>query len=118
MMEDFDETEIKFILDCCTSNLKASIEDIGRFSGKLLMSKLDDIIYQHTLVHKLQSKAKDKRKEKKLSLTGISTTPPEDVTPENLEIISDDELKKRIVNGTLVDDKLETTLFPNGRPDK
>ena len=61
MMEDFDETEIKFILDCCTSNLKASVEDIGRFSGKLLMSKLDDIIYQHTLVHKLQSKAKDKR---------------------------------------------------------
>ena len=60
----------------------------------------------------------DDKKKNKLSLTGISTTPPEDVTPENLEIISDDELKKRIINGTLVDDKLETTLFPNGRPDK
>jgi len=57
-------------------------------------------------------------KKNKLSLTGISTTPPEDITPENIQTISDDELKKRIVNGTLVDDKLETTLFPNGRPDK
>ena len=53
-----------------------------------------------------------------LTGTGISTTPPPDITPENLEIVSDDELKKRIINGTLVDDKLETTLFPNGRPSK
>ena len=30
-------------------------------------------------------------------------------------IISDDELRKKIIDGTLVDDKLETTLFPNGR---
>ena len=30
-------------------------------------------------------------------------------------IISDDELRKRIIDGTLVDDKLEATLFPNGR---
>ena len=30
-------------------------------------------------------------------------------------IRSIDELRKRIINGTLVDPKLETTLFPNGR---
>ncbi len=48
----------------------------------------------------------------------ITLDKPKDITPENISFISDDELKKRIVNGTLVDDKLETTLFPNGRPDK
>ena len=121
LTKDLDEKEIQFIMNCCASNIKASVENISRFSGKTLLSKLDEIMYQNELIHKLQSKIKDKKdgkKKNKLSLTGISTTPPEDVTPENLEIISDDELKKRIVNGTLVDDKLETTLFPNGRPDK
>ena len=121
LTKDLDEKEIQFIMNCCALNIKASLENISRFSGKTLLSKLDEIMYQNELIHKLQSKIKDKKDEKKknkLSLTGISTTPPEDVTPENLEIISDDELKKRIVNGTLVDDKLETTLFPNGRSDK
>ena len=121
LTKDLDEKEIQFIMNCCALNIKASLENISRFSGKTLLSKLDEIMYQNELIHKLQSKIKDKKdgkKKNKLSLTGISTTPPEDVTPENLEIISDDELKKRIVNGTLVDDKLETTLFPNGRPDK
>jgi len=121
LTKDLDEKEIQFIMNCCALNIKASLENISRFSGKTLLSKLDEIMYQNELIHKLQSKIKDKKDEKKknkLSLTGISTTPPEDITPENLEIISDDELKKRIVNGTLVDDKLETTLFPNGRPDK
>ena len=66
----------------------------------------------------IETNVVDGKKKNKLSLTGISTTPPEDITPENIQTISDDELKKRIVNGTLVDDKLETTLFPNGRPDK
>ena len=120
-MEDFDEIEIKFILDCCTSNLKGSVEGIGRYSGKMLMSKLDDIMYQHKLLHKLQSKIKDRKDEKKknkLSLTGISTTPPKDVTPENIKIISDSELRNRYIDGQLDDPKLETTLFPNGRPDK
>ena len=42
---------------------------------------------------------------------------PEPVTPENIKIVSDDELRKQIIDGTLVDPKLETTLFPNGRPD-
>ena len=42
---------------------------------------------------------------------------PEPVTPENVKIVSDDELRKQIIDGTLVDEKLETTLFPNGRPD-
>ena len=37
---------------------------------------------------------------------------------KSLDIISDDELRERIINGTLVDPKLETTLFPNGRPSK
>ena len=43
---------------------------------------------------------------------------PEPVTPENVKIVSDDELRKQILDGTLDDPKLETTLFPNGRPDK
>jgi len=121
LTKDLDEKEIQFIMNCCALNIKASLENISRFSGKTLLSKLDEIMYQNELIHKLQSKIKDKKdgkKKNKLSLTGISTTPPEDITPENLEIISDDELKKRIVNGTLVDDKLETTLFPDGRSDK
>ena len=53
--------------------------------------------------------------DKKLE-SGITTTKPESVTPENVKIVSDDELRERIVNGSLVDPKLETTLFPNGRP--
>ena len=122
LTKDLDEKEIQFIMNCCASNLKASVEDISRFSGKTLQLKLDEIMYQNELLHKLQSKIKDIKDEKKKNklslLTGISTEQPPDVTPENLEIISDDELKKRIINGTLVDDKLETTLFPNGRPDK
>jgi|TARA_R100000789_G_scaffold26617_1_gene29790 hypothetical protein len=48
----------------------------------------------------------------------ITLNKPKDITPENISFVSDDELKKRIINGTLVDDKLETTLFPNGRPSK
>ena len=55
------------------------------------------------------------KKKNKLSISGISTTPPEHSTPENLKIISDDELRDRISNGTLDDPKLETTLFPNGK---
>ena len=47
-----------------------------------------------------------------------SLTKPEPVTPETgIPLISDDESRKRIINGTLIDTKLETTLFPNGRPD-
>jgi len=57
----------------------------------------------------------NKPTDKKLE-SGITTTKPEPITPENLKVISDDELKKRIINGTLDDPKLETTLFPNGRP--
>ena len=52
--------------------------------------------------------------------SGISLTPPESVTPENIKdkIVSDDELRQRIINGELVDEKLEATLFPNGKPSK
>ena len=45
-----------------------------------------------------------------------SLTRPEPVTPENIQTISDDELRERIINGSLDDPKLETTLFPDGRP--
>ena len=55
--------------------------------------------------------------DKKLE-SGITTTKPEPITPENIKIISDDELRKQILDGTLNDPKLETTLFPNGRPSK
>ena len=53
----------------------------------------------------------------KIKDNGISLTKPKDITPENIKdnIISDDELRKRIIDGTLVDSKLEATLFPNGR---
>ena len=53
----------------------------------------------------------------KIEDSGISLTKPKDITPENIKdyIISDDELRKRIIDGTLVDSKLEATLFPNGR---
>ena len=48
-----------------------------------------------------------------------SITKPKDVTPETgIPFISDDELRKRSINGQLDDPKLETTLFPNGRPSK
>ena len=52
--------------------------------------------------------------------SGISLTQPAPITPENIKdkIISDDELKQKIINGELVDEKLEATLFPNGKPDK
>ncbi len=52
--------------------------------------------------------------------TGISLTKPEPITPENIKdkIISDDELRQKIINGELVDEKLEATLFPNGKPSK
>jgi len=108
LTKDLDEKEIQFILNCCTTNLKASVEDISRFSGKTLQSKLDDIMYQNELLHKLQSKIKsiqDGKKKNKLSISGV----------KNLDIISDDELMERISDGTLDDSKLETTLFPNGK---
>ena len=57
--------------------------------------------------------------DKKLE-SGITTTKPEPVTPE-IGVpfnVSDDELRERIINGTLVDPKLEATLFPNGKPSK
>lgn len=52
--------------------------------------------------------------------TGISLTPPEPVTPDNLKdhMITDDELRERLLSGALEDPKLEATLFPNGRPAK
>ena len=56
----------------------------------------------------------------KIEDSGISLTKPKDITPENIKdnIISDDELRQKIINGELVDEKLEATLFPNGKPSK
>ena len=51
-------------------------------------------------------------------VTEVGTGKPKDVTPENIKIISDSELRNRYIDGQLDDPKLETTLFPNGRPDK
>ena len=52
--------------------------------------------------------------------SGISLTPPEPITSENIKehMVSDDELRQRIINVELEDSKLEATLFPNGRPAK
>ncbi len=57
---------------------------------------------------------------KQKTSSGISLTPPEPITPENIKdkMVSDDELRRRIINGELVDEKLEATLFPNGKPSK
>ena len=51
--------------------------------------------------------------------SGISLTPPKDITPDNLKdnMITDDELRK-LLSGELEDPRLEATLFPNGRPAK
>ena len=51
-------------------------------------------------------------------VTEVGTGKPKDVTPENIKIISDSELRNRYIDGQLDDPKLETTLFPNGRPSK
>ena len=52
--------------------------------------------------------------------SGISLTPPKDITPDNLKdnMITDDELRKKLLSGELEDTRLEATLFPNGRPAK
>ena len=48
-----------------------------------------------------------------------SLTKPKPVTPETgIPFVSDSELRNRFIDGTLVDPKLETTLFPNGKPSK
>ena len=65
LTKDLDEKEIQFIMNCCALNIKASLENISRFSGKTLLSKLDEIMYQNELIHKLQSKIKDKKMKRK-----------------------------------------------------
>ena len=110
-MKNFDDKEINFIMECCTTNLKLTIGNLNDSQGrnaknpKYVMSKLDDVMYQHTLLKKLHSMVKDNKDKNKLSISGV----------KNLDIISDDELMERISDGTLDDPKLETTLFPNGK---
>ena len=45
-----------------------------------------------------------------------SLAKPKSVRETRIPVVSEDEVKKGVINGTLDDPKLETTLFPNGRP--
>ena len=72
-----------------------------------------------TIVRKVMASGlDDTRKEIYIMDNKPTDKKPEPVTPENVKIVSDDELRKQIIDGTLVDPKLETTLFPNGKPSK
>ena len=127
-MENFTLKELKILLDSFKNNgfdlLKKQIsmyEDfsVERATAKDIRSDVRDLIAYEQLLNKLIIYIDNEtKKQRKLKLsTGITTTKPKDVTPETgIPFVSDDELRERIVNGSLVDPKLETTLFPNGRP--
>ena len=129
-MENFTLKELKILLDSFKNNgfdlLKKQIsmyEDfsVERATAKDIRSDVRDLIAYEQLLNKLIVYIDNETKnQKKLKLaTGITTTKPKDVTPETgIPFVSDDELRERIVNGTLDDPKLETTLFPNGKPSK
>ena len=127
-MENFTLKELKILLDSFKNNgfdlLKKQIsmyEDfsVERATAKDIRSDVRDLIAYEQLLNKLIIYIDNEtKKQRKLKLsTGITTTKPKDVTPETgIPFVSDDELRERIVNGSLDDPKLETTLFPNGRP--
>ena len=129
-MENFTLKELKILLDSFKNNgfdlLKKQIsmyEDfsVERATAKDIRSDVRDLIAYEQLLNKLIIYIDNEtKKQRKLKLsTGITTTKPKDVTPETgIPFVSDDELRERIVNGSLVDPKLETTLFPNGKPSK
>ena len=129
-MENFTLKELKILLDSFKNNgfdlLKKQIsmyEDfsVERATAKDIRSDVRDLIAYEQLLNKLIIYIDNEtKKQRKLKLsTGITTTKPKDVTPETgIPFVSDDELRERIVNGTLDDPKLETTLFPNGKPSK
>ena len=94
---------------------------VERATAKDIRSDVRDLIAYEQLLNKLIIYIDNEtKKQRKLKLsTGITTTKPKDVTPETgIPFVSDDELRKRLIDGTLVDPKLETTLFPNGKPSK
>jgi len=82
-----------------------------------------DFMCNYDLWYKEPMKLNTIRKGSKATIT---TLKPKDITPEDealnplgkFKLVSDDELRERIINGSLDDPKLETTLFPNGRPSK
>ena len=129
-MENFTLKELKILLDSFKNNgfdlLKKQIsmyEDfsVERATAKDIRSDVRDLIAYEQLLNKLIIYIDNEtKKQRKLKLsTGITTTKPKDVTPETgIPFVSDDELRERIVNGSLVDPKLETILFPNGKPSK
>ena len=129
-MENFTLKELKILLDSFKNNgfdlLKKQIsmyEDfsVERATAKDIRSDVRDLIAYEQLLNKLIIYIDNEtKKQRKLKLsTGITTTKPKDVTPETgIPFVSDDELRERIINGSLDDPKLETTLFPNGRPSK
>ena len=85
------------------------------FGDELLKFK-KDFMCNYDLWYKEPMKLNIGRKDSKATVT---TLKPKLVTPETgIPFVSDDELREQLLNGSLVDDKLETTLFPNGRPDK
>ena len=58
------------------------------------------------------------KKNGKIIVKNFVPTKAEDKVEFYNDIVSDDELRKQIIDGTLDDPKLETTLFPNGKPSK
>ncbi len=128
-MENFTLKEVKILLDSFKQNgfdllkRQLSMYENGSYNAtaKNMRSDVRDLIAYEQLLNKLIVYIDNEtRKQKKLKLsTGITTTKPKDVTPETgIPFVSDDELRERIINGSLVDPKLETTLFPNGKPSK
>ena len=128
IMENFTLEEVKILLssfkkhglDLLTDRIQrhGSEDNAERYVTK----DVRDLILYEKLLEKLSRYVTNETKnQKKLKLaTGITTTKPKDVTPETgIPFVSDDdELRKQLIDGTLVDPKLETTLFPNGKPSK
>ena len=85
------------------------------FGDELLKFK-KDFMCNYDLWYKEPMKLNTIRKGSKATIT---TLKPKPVTPETgIPFVSDDELRERIINGSLDDPKLEATLFPNGKPSK
>ena len=120
-MENFTLEEVKQMLDGVKQNGSDLLKERlamyknGSYSttAKGIRGDVRDLIAYEKLISKLIVYIdKETKKKRKLS------TKPEPVTPKNIKIISDSELRNRYIDGQLDDPKLETTLFPNGRPDK
>ena len=125
-MENFTLEEVKILLSSFKKHgIELLADRIQRHGSednaeRYVTKDVRDLILYEKLLEKLSLYVTNETKNRKrLKLaTGITTTKPKPVTPENIQIISDDELRNRFIDGTLVDPKLETTLFPNGKPSK